>query len=112
MSIGTDIIYIPKIKKQLGNRQFLEKIFHPSELKNLRPEHLAGILAAKEAFFKAVNQKPKWLDIEVIYEKTARPKLKVSSNLKNKIKNCDISISHDKDYAVGFIVIDKNDNIN
>jgi phosphopantetheine--protein transferase-like protein len=107
MSIGTDIVYIPKIKKQLENISFLEKIFHPSELKNLRPEHLAGILAAKEAFFKAINQKPKWLDIEVIYEKTARPKLRLSKELEKNIKNIDVSISHDKDYAAAFVITDK-----
>ncbi|MBW2992285.1 holo-ACP synthase [Candidatus Woesearchaeota archaeon] len=102
MRAGTDIVYIPRIKKLIENKSFLEKIFHPSELKNLKPEHLAGVLAAKEAFFKAINQKPKWLDVEIVYQKTSRPKLILS----NKYKlNTDLSITHDKDYAVGFVII-------
>lgn len=103
MKIGTDIVYIPRIKKLITNKSFLEKIFHPSELKNLKPEHLAGILAAKEAFFKAINQKPRWLDIEIAYENTGRPKIALSNKLKSKIKNCDISISHDKGYAIALV---------
>jgi len=107
MKIGTDIVHIPRIKKLIENKPLLEKIFHPSELKILKAEHLAGILAAKEAFFKAINQKPKWLDIEIIYQKTSRPKLKFSKQLGKDIVSSDISISHDKDYAVGFIILNK-----
>lgn len=107
MRAGTDLVYIPRIKKLIENKSFLEKVFHPSELKNLKAEHLAGVLAAKEAFFKAINQKPKWLDVEVKYEKTSRPKLKLSKQLEKNISNADISISHDKDYAVGFVIVNK-----
>lgn len=107
MKIGIDIVHIPRIKELIENKPLLEKIFHPSELEILKAEHLAGILAAKEAFFKAINQKPKWLDIEIIYQKTNRPKLKFSKRLEKDIASSDVSISHDKDYAVGFIILNK-----
>jgi len=107
MRIGTDIVHIPGIKRLLDNKSLMEKMFHPSEMKKITAEHLAGVLAAKEAFFKAINQKPRWLDIEIAYEKTSRPKLKLSTALEKDITQTDVSISHDKDYAVGFVILNK-----
>ena len=58
MKLGIDIVHIPEFEKLMQDRGFIKRVFHESELKDYRAEHLAGIFAAKEAFFKAINQKP------------------------------------------------------
>jgi len=104
---GIDIVYIPKFEKLMENEGFIKKVFHASECSNYNAEHLAGIFAAKEAFFKAVNKKPQWLKIEVKNKKTGKPIL-LAKELKGKIKDIDISISHDKDYAIATVCLIEN----
>lgn len=103
---GVDLVHIPRIKKLIENKHTLHKIFHKSELKHPDPEHLAGIFALKEAFFKALKQKPRWLLIEVTNKPNGAPKIKLSNGImvKNLI-SMDYSISHDHEYAIANIVI-------
>ena len=103
IKLGTDIVYIPRFEKLMKNEKFMKRVFHPSECKDYRMEHIAGIFAAKEAFFKAINKKPGWLKIEVKKEKTGKPKLVISNDLDVRIMDIDISISHDKDYAMAAV---------
>lgn len=105
MKLGTDLVYIPRFEKLMENEAFIKKVFHPSECRNYKAEHLAGIFAAKEAFFKAIDKKPDWLKVEIKKQKTERPIL--SNDL--KIEVADISISHDKDYAIATVLV-KDDN--
>jgi len=107
MKIGTDVVYIPRIKKLLEQEKSLKKVFHKSEYKDFRAEHIAGVFAVKEAFFKAIGKKVNWLEIEIKNKKTGKPLLIISDNLRDKfkIKDVDISISHDKDYAIAQVLI-------
>lgn len=100
ISIGTDIVYI----KRLEETKFSEKIFHQSEMRRNNSEHLAGIIAVKEACFKALRIKPRWLEIEVKYKKSGQPYLVFSSELESKIKSYSCSISHDGEYAVAVVI--------
>lgn len=64
--IGIDIVYIPRFKALMQNKSFINKVFHASEIQDYRPEHLAGIFAAKEAFFKSLDKKTlDWLAVEI-----------------------------------------------
>lgn len=106
---GIDIVYIPGLKKILKNEQAMKKFFHSEEItentnEDVRIEHLAGVLAAKEAFFKALGVVPKFLEVRVGYESSGRPKLIVSPQWQ-KFNESDVSISHDKDYAVAVVVL-------
>lgn len=103
---GVDIIYIPGLQKMLKDESMLKKFFDPSELTPATPEHLAGIIAAKEAFFKALGIIPKFREVQIVHEKSGKPRLQVSPKYQNYI-SADVSISHDKDYAVGFVVLQK-----
>lgn len=103
---GVDIVYIPRVEKILHNDIVLKKFFHQAELGNFQPEHLAGVIAAKEAFFKALGIVPKFLDIEISYNKSGKPRLTVSSMFQ-KFRSYDVSISHDKDYAISFVVLQR-----
>lgn len=95
--IGVDLVYLPEFKKQLkvGGKAFLDKTFSKSELKNARPEHLAGIWAAKEAVIKALGD-PNILikSVAVSYSKTGQPKASLTK------QQFEISIAHHGDYVV------------
>jgi phosphopantetheine--protein transferase-like protein len=103
---GVDIIYIPGIKNILKDEKKLEKFFDATELTNTSAEHLAGIIAAKEAFFKALGEIPRFRDIQIAYKDSHKPYLIISPELQ-KYQSIDVSISHDKDYATAFVVIEK-----
>ena len=108
LKTGIDLVHVAQIKKMVGNEAALKRLLHRTELHNPgtnRVEHIAGIVAAKEAFFKALGSVPRWLDVEIVYEKNGKPRLKYSGILKQKIKEADVSISHDKDYAVASVVL-------
>lgn len=102
---GIDIVYISRFENKMKNQTLLRKIFHPTELKNQDPSHLAGIFAAKEAIMKALALPlGSWLNIEIKYESSGKPFVELSENLKKKIKDISIGISHDKDYAIACCV--------
>ena len=101
ISVGTDIVHIKRIAKIRS----LKRFFHDSEIRRSDPEHLAGILAVKEAGFKALKIEPKWLDIEVKNKKNGQPYLVFSSELNLKIKNYSCSISHDGNYAIAVVIV-------
>jgi len=105
---GLDVVYIPRFKN-IANKQkqnFLSKIFHPSELKKMNLDHLAGIYAAKEAVMKALGLQPgSWLEIEIKHKSNGQPFIEVSEALKiKKIEDISLSISHDHNYAIAFCV--------
>jgi holo-[acyl-carrier protein] synthase len=102
MKIGTDIVFIPRFEKLMENEKFIKKVFHSSECKQYTSEHLAGVFAAKEAFFKAIDKKPDWLRVEVRKQCTGRPV--IASDI-DGLGATDVSISHDNDYATATVIV-------
>ena len=114
MLIGTDIIKIDRIKKHINNKAFLDKIFTTQEINYCNsystPEnHFSGKFAAKEAVKKAIlsgnivdNISIK--EIQVLNNSDKSPYITI-----NKLKDikCNISISHNGDYAIAFVIIEK-----
>ncbi len=100
--IGIDLVFIPEFKKKIEQID-LKTIFLDSELhENSRIESLAGIFAAKEAFFKALGRKENWLDAWVEKEPSGKPNLK--SHLLSDVK-IELSISHSGEYATAIVII-------
>lgn len=101
--LGIDIVYLPEFEEKLKNLP-IEKVFLPHELsQNKSQESLAGIFAAKEAFFKATGGKKNWLDVWVEKNKEGKPEIKtliVDGNQK-----AEVSISHAGDYAISIVMI-------
>jgi len=95
MKIGCDIVQITRVKALSPDAK--QKIFHPSEMKNAKPDTLAGIIAAKESVRKIENSLG-WLDIEVRKETTGKPTIKLHKQ--TNVQTIDISISHDGEYAI------------
>ncbi len=99
VKMGCDIVEIKRFST-LG-KDALEKMFHPTELKNLKPQSLAGIFALKESCKKVFNDLT-WHDIEVRKKKNGKPGLILHSE--KNIDHYDCSISHDGDYAMAMVV--------
>jgi holo-[acyl-carrier protein] synthase len=114
LSIGTDIVKIDRIKSLYKNSKFLNKIFTFSEIEYCNNHkdpyiHLSGKYAAKEAIKKALLSAKLVKSIpinhiEVLNNKNKSPYINLV-NL-NNIK-CNVSISHDGDYAIAFVIIEK-----
>lgn len=105
LRIGADIVHIPRITALLSNDSAVARTFTRFELDDKDPSHLAGIFAAKESVFKALDIAPSWLDVEVARSSKGRPIVSLSKRL-GPAKVIDISISHDGDYAIAFVIID------
>jgi len=111
-SIGVDIESIKRFKgldrKKSGN--FLAKIFTEKEMnycfsKKAPAQHLAARFAAKEAIIKAIGSLSK--------ETPALDKIEISNNEDGapvaaaKGYNLKISLSHCKDEAIAFAIVEK-----
>lgn len=97
IKVGCDIVDVNRFKGK--DKEFLNKIFHPTELKSLKAQTLAGIFAAKESCKKVFNDLH-WHDIEVVKKKSGKPVLVLD---KENIKSHDLSISHDGEYAIATV---------
>lgn len=105
LRLGIDLVHIPRVQQLLSNQTALERIFTAKELKNKDPSHLAGILALKEAVFKALDRPPSWQEVEVSSSTTGRPIVSLSPSIKNA-SVMDASVSHEGGYAVGAVIAD------
>lgn len=99
---GVDIVHIPRFKSFLDNPSAVSKVFSSGELARDTPEHLAGVFALKEAFFKALGTNPDFLSIEV---PSRRGKPSVTFPDSFGIESVDVSVSHDNDYAIAQVVM-------
>ena len=114
LSIGTDIVKIDRIKSLYKDSKFLNKIFSYLEVEYCNSHkdpyiHLSGKYAAKEAVKKALLSSKivktiSLSDIEVLNNKDRSPYIKLVNV--NNVK-CNVSISHDGDYAIAFVIIEK-----
>ena len=103
---GIDIVYNKRFKKLAKDSGFLERVFHPSELKN--KNKLAGIFALKEAVMKALGKKLNWKNIEVQVRDGKKPVIKLSNEIKpTGLGGIDASLSHDGEYTIGLVVIEQ-----
>lgn len=106
VKVGIDVTQISHFERLVENRAFLDRTFHPSELLCTRPESLAGIFAAKEAFFKALGLTPRWLQVEVAKLSTGKPSIQTARELAlDGLLTLDISITHEGDYAIAVVVM-------
>lgn len=99
--IGTDIVKISRIEKSIKSDAFLKKVFTEREREYCKSaESFAGIFACKEAYSKAlgIGIKMPLTDIEILHNDNGKPYI-------NGVVNCDVSISHDGEYAIATVVV-------
>lgn len=113
---GVDIVDIRRIEKILNGKRdiFLDKIFTEKEKeylsgKKYRANSVAGLFASKEAISKAIGTgigKISWKDIEIRHDKDGKPYIVFSSKVleRYEILDMSVSISHEKNYAIAFVV--------
>jgi holo-[acyl-carrier-protein] synthase len=105
--VGIDIVDVSRIEgimKRFGDR-FLSRVFTDTELDYVRKrmriqESLAGRFAAKEAFIKAYGENAGFKEIEVL-QRAGKPYIMFRGKTYR-----DVSISHERAYAVAVVVID------
>ena len=120
--IGIDLSNINRIKKNLKNKDFIDRVFNKSEIKkcnNLanKANCYAKRFAAKEAFSKAIgtgiSKGINFKEIVVYNTDTGRPAIKllgntrkIASKIFNKKKfNIFLSLSDDKPFAIALVFI-------
>ena len=120
--IGIDIVSVERIQKNISRygSRFPEKILTASELeeyaKNSYPARfLAKRFAAKEALAKALGTGFRdgihLAQITVTHNSAGRPQLSFDGNINkilsvNKIQNCYLSLSDEKEYACAVVVLE------
>lgn len=110
ISTGIDIVNIDDFKRRISRTKSLkERLFTADEISEGKSKsilHLAGKFAAKEAFRKAVGLiNLSWHDISVLNLPSGKPKIKLGSDIKLKIKSLDVSISHTKKIAAAVVCV-------
>ncbi len=121
--IGTDIIEIARINRAIErNPGFCDKIFTQGEITYCETKANPGTsyaarFAVKEAFMKALgtgwNHEVAFKDIETISMDDGAPRLLIHGNTriaveKREINAMHVTISHEKDYAVATVVLERN----
>lgn len=119
--IGTDIADTSRFNKWIHDTNFLDRFFNKAEQITSDSdqkliEHYASRFAAKEAFVKALGTgfaAFEMKDIYVTHNNLGKPILNVENKALDELKkrcqnfNIHLSLSHEKNYAVAFVVIEE-----
>lgn len=119
--IGVDLIKVERMREAVERwgDKFLQRVFTEREIARCykaRDPHLslAVRFAAKEALIKAVGTTAgaSFRDIEVLNDELGKPYITVTGKLKvffeiKDIRAAHLSLSHEKDYGVASVVLEK-----
>ena len=118
--IGTDIVKISRIRKNIKKKSFINRLFNPNEILKCNKRKnssncFAKRFAAKEAFSKAfgtgISKQVNFNEIIVLNEKNGKPfikllhktKINVEKKLKTKKFKISLSLTDEEDYAVALL---------
>ncbi len=116
--IGVDIIEIERIQQAITRwgERFLHRVYTDAE-RGLykKTETLAVRFAGKEAAVKALGTGMRgigWRDVEILHEPSGKPHVNLYRGAQEKandlgLKGLAISLSHSREYAVAFVVGEK-----
>ena len=116
MRIGIDLVEIPRIRKSLELKGFLERVFSPEERLMLKKrkdmaQSAAACFAAKEAFSKAVGTGLVGFslrDVSVLRDGLGAPYIKLSARAGELYggEKIFVSLTHTKDTAAAVVIIE------
>ena len=120
--IGTDIAEVKRFEKWVDNPEMLERFFNEKEMSSAKSksalcQHYAVRFAAKEAFSKALGTGISGFGLKDVYitnNSQGAPLLNIEgaalSLMKERFGECKafVSLSHEKEYALAFVVIESN----
>lgn len=119
MRTGVDIIEIKRIEKILERRRysFYKKVFTYSEIEYIESKGnsyktVAGLFATKESVSKLLGTgigNLNWKDVEILHDENGRPFINMNFKIgkyleKLGLNSIEISISHEKEYAISFSI--------
>lgn len=115
--VGCDIVDIPRFKEKMKNTRLVDKIFTEHEQKyfaNRQVFTAAGLWAAKEAVSKALGTGFVGVtakDIEIRHNENGTPQIVLYNGARSRselidVRNIHVSISHEKEQALAFVVIE------
>lgn len=119
--VGIDLVKIERIKEvvEKWGDKFLKRVFTEDEISYCYTKQnpylsLSVRFAAKEAFVKAIGSEVavSLTDIEVVNSPNGKPQIKANGKLKEflekkKIKRAALSLSHEKDYGIACVILEK-----
>lgn len=119
--IGIDIVKIDRMKEVLDKwgDKFLKKVFTENEISYCYEKKdpylsLSVRFAAKEALIKAIGARAAipLTDIEVVNYNSGMPSIKAKGKLENffldnYVRQAHLSMSHEKDYGIACVVLEK-----
>ena len=117
VGVGIDVVAVARVAALLERhgRRFLARCFADGEPRRLEAEHLAGLMAAKEACFKALGtgwgSGVTWHDVTVARAATGSPFLDLTGNASVRAaqlgaSRSHLSISHDAGLAVAVVILE------
>jgi holo-[acyl-carrier protein] synthase len=119
VSVGVDLVDVPRIARLLESARAATRLLTASELAycTARPgaaaEHAAARFAAKEAVLKAfgtgLRDGLRWVDVEVVNDARGRPSIRLHGAARalaarRGLRAIEISLSHTADLAVAHAV--------
>lgn len=123
IGIGTDIFEVERMKTKIEKQPSLiggiftdNEISYCNQFKN-KAQRFAARYAAKEAFLKALGTGWRdgitFKDIDIINDDLGKPEIKLSGMAKQiaeklGVTNIHLSMSHTKDLANAFVIINNN----
>ena len=123
ITCGTDIVKVDRIRNSIdeSGNNFINRVYTDMEIEYCEAKRMskyqsyAARFAAKESVYKAIapdsSNEVTWRDVEVKNLENGKPyvmlhgKLQEIAEQKN-IKNIDLSLSHDSEYASACVVIE------
>ncbi len=118
--IGIDLVKIERMKEahEKWGMKFFERVFTEGEIeycfqKEVPYPSLAVRFAAKEAIIKAIGSEiaVNMKNVEIISQENGRPLIIVKNEVEaffkaKAIKHCHISLSHEREYGIGSVVLE------
>ena len=105
---GVDLVAVEEFGRSMsrGGDALRRRLFHPTERDGAPLERLAGIFAAKEAAFKALELPAgNWHVVEIARTSDGRPFIRFAPEYDaSRIASVDLSITHCADYAFASVV--------
>lgn len=119
--VGTDIAKVSRFEKWVNTENMCERFFNSVELMEkgsikARCEHYASRFAAKEAFSKALGTGLCGFDLKEVFvtkNDSGKPEIILTGKARTVFDercgnaNIHLSLSHEKEYAIAFVVIEK-----
>lgn len=118
VGLGIDAVGVERVARLLDRHgeRLVARCFEPGEVRRLRdPQHVAGLLAAKEATFKALgtgwSDGVGWRDVVVVREPNGQPALRLEGAAAERAAalgadRLHVSITHDGGLAVAVVILE------